>query len=228
MPVIVWFHGGGNFAGAGDAYDVSALTRAGNVIVVTLNYRLGVLGWLAHPGLDAEGHPFANYGLLDQQMALTWVRDNIAAFGGNPENVTIGGQSAGSFDVQAHMVSPLARGLFHGAILQSGVEEAAPLADAEALGVNFSEELGCGNNAQSVDCLRSIPASRILAVQGAEGKYPTNDGVVADGQIVPAVGLKAAFESGNFANVPVLSSTTQDEWNSLPGFNSMLPAGPRR
>jgi para-nitrobenzyl esterase len=217
LPVMVWFHGGGNFAGAADAYDPSALAKRGDVIVVTLNYRLGVLGWLAHPGLDAKGHPFANYGLLDQQMALAWVHKNISAFGGDPANVTIGGQSAGSFDVQAHMASPLAKGLFHKAIMQSGVEEPAPLKNAEALGVRFSEEAGCGNDAQSVACLRGLPVERLMAIQGTAGKYPTNDGVVADGTIVPAEGLKAAFEEGNFSPVPVLSSTMRDEWNFLTG-----------
>ncbi|GAA0897534.1 hypothetical protein GCM10009574_077160 [Streptomyces asiaticus] len=216
-PVIVWFHGGGNFTGAGDAYDGSGLVKTGDTIVVTLNYRLGVLGWLAHPGLDREGHLFANYGLLDQQMALRWVRANIAAFGGDPGNVTIGGQSAGSFDVQAHMVSPLARGLFQRAIMESGVEEPAPLTQAEALGVRFSTDAGCGNNAQSAACLRKLPVERLMAVQGVAGEYPTTDGVVADGKIVPSAGLLASFRAGRFTAVPVLSSSTRDEWNFLTG-----------
>ncbi|HEY0124069.1 MAG TPA: carboxylesterase family protein [Rhizobium sp.] len=222
LPVIVWFHGGGNFTGAADAYDPGALVNGGHVVVVTLNYRLGVLGWLAHPDLDAEGHPFANYGLLDQQMALAWVEKNISAFGGDPGNVTIAGQSAGSFDVQAHMASPLAKGLFHKAIMESGVEEAAPLKEAEALGVRFSEEAGCGNDTQSVACLRRLPVERLMAVQGTAGKYPTNDGVVADGTIVPAEGLKAVFEDGKFSHVPVLSSTMRDEWNFLTGVQQFI------
>jgi len=222
LPVIVWIHGGGNFAGAADAYDPSALVNGGHVIVVTLNYRLGVLGWLAHPDLDAEGHPFANYGLLDQQMALGWVKDNISAFGGDPGNVTIAGQSAGSFDVQAQMASSLAKGLFHKAIIQSGVEEAAPLDEAEALGVRFAEEAGCGSDTGAVACLRRLPVERLMAVQGTAGKYPTNDGVVADGIIVPTRGLKAVFKDGDFSQVPVLSSTMRDEWNFLTGVQQFM------
>jgi para-nitrobenzyl esterase len=217
LPVIVWFHGGGNFAGSGDAYDGSGLVKTGNVIVVTLNYRLGVLGWLAHPELDREGHLFANYGLLDQQMALRWVQANVAAFGGDPGNVTIGGQSAGSLDVQAHMTSPFARGLFDRAIMQSGVNEPTPLAQAEALGARFAAEAGCGDGAPTAECLRKLPVERLMAVQGVTGEYPTTDGVVADGKIVPAEGLLAAFRARRFTPVPVLSSSTRDEWNFLTG-----------
>jgi carboxylesterase type B len=98
----------------------------GNAVVVTINYRLGLLGWLANPALDAEGHPFADYGLLDQQLALKWVKENIAAFGGDAGNVTLGGQSAGSIDTEAHVASPLATGLFQRAIFESVVLDGIP------------------------------------------------------------------------------------------------------
>jgi para-nitrobenzyl esterase len=213
LPVIIWFHGGGNFTGSGDAYDGSGLVKAGHVIVVTVNYRLGVFGFLAHPGLDSEGHPFANYGLLDQQGAMKWVKANITAFGGDPTNVTIGGQSAGSIDVQAHMTSPMARGLFARVIMESGSAEAAPLPTAEARGVRISSVAGCGNDARSVDCMRNLPAERLMAAEAAQPQRPTDSGLVSDGQIIPAVGLAATFAAGQFAPFPVLSSTTRDEWN---------------
>ncbi len=107
---MVWIHGGGNMDGASKDYDASRLAALGKAVVVTINYRLGLLGWLANPALDAEGHPFANYGLLDQQLALQWVKRNIAAFGGDPGNVTLGGQSAGSIDTEANVAASMAAG----------------------------------------------------------------------------------------------------------------------
>src|SRR5580704_12693773 len=100
LPVIFWIHGGGNVDGESNDYDGSKLAAQGHTVVVTINYRLGLLGFLAHPALDAEGHLFGNYGILDQQFALKWVKQNIAEFGGDKNNVTLGGQSAGSFDVE--------------------------------------------------------------------------------------------------------------------------------
>ena len=129
---------------------------AQGAIVVTFNYRLGLFGWVAQPALDAEGHLFGNYGLLDQQQVLEWVRRNIGAFGGDPTRVTLGGQSAGSQDTEANVVSPLARSLFHRAIFQSIVEEPTSLADAEAAGNAFAVAAGCGSgSAPSVASLSS-------------------------------------------------------------------------
>src|SRR5215467_2691931 len=113
--------------------------EAGPTVVVTINYRLGLLGYLAHPALDAEGHPFGNYGLLDQQAALRWVRDNIAAFGGDPDNVTLGGQSDGYTSTAANMISPAGKGLFHRAIWQSG-----PLLNIQATALTTAETNGTG------------------------------------------------------------------------------------
>ena len=135
---MVWIHGGGFQAGAGPEprHDGEAFVRKG-VVLVTLNYRLGVFGFLAHPDLTRESSHKAsgNYGMLDQVAALQWVKDNIAAFGGDPGNVTIFGESAGSFAVSALMASPLARGLFHKAIGESGAYfGAGPLGAADAAG----------------------------------------------------------------------------------------------
>ena len=117
---MVWIHGGGLTGGAGSLYDPSPLVNAGGIIVVTINYRLGVLGFLAQSGLDAEHHLLGNYGFMDQQFALKWVKKNIKAFGGNPKEVTIFGESAGGQSIYSQLASPLAKGLFRGAIAESG------------------------------------------------------------------------------------------------------------
>ena len=119
LPVLLWIHGGGHVDGRSNDYDPGKLVRAG-LVVVTINYRLGLFGYLAHPALDAEGHAFGNYAILDQQAALRWVHDNIATFGGDPGNVTIAGQSAGASSASFNVLSPLAKGLFQRAIYESG------------------------------------------------------------------------------------------------------------
>jgi len=122
-PVIVWIHGGGNVDGESNDYDGSKLATGGplgeDTVIVTMNYRMGVFGFVSHPALNAEGHLWGNYGVLDQLAVLRWVQRNIAAFGGDPSNVTLGGQSAGASDTTSALLSPLATGLFHRAILQS-------------------------------------------------------------------------------------------------------------
>jgi para-nitrobenzyl esterase len=135
-PVMVWIHGGSLVLGESDDFNPAHLVKQG-VIVVTINYRLGALGFLAHPSLDAEAHPGVNYGLLDQQAALKWVKDNIAGFGGDPRNVTMFGESAGGQSVLSNLVSPGARGLFARVINQSGAYSLIlpTLAQAEAQGV---------------------------------------------------------------------------------------------
>ena len=122
LPVMVWIHGGGLIEGASPDYNPQTLRKQG-VIVVTLNYRLGYLGFFAQSAIDAEGHNNGNYGLMDQQLALQWVQNNIAAFGGNPAQVTIFGQSAGGQSVYAQLASPTAAGMFSGAISESGSYE---------------------------------------------------------------------------------------------------------
>jgi para-nitrobenzyl esterase len=120
LPVMVWIHGGGLTAGGGDLYDPTPLVNQGGVIVVTINYRLGVLGFLAQAALDSEGHERGNYGLMDQQLALKWVQENIKAFGGDPKKATMFGESAGGQSVYCNLASPTAKHLFRGAIAESG------------------------------------------------------------------------------------------------------------
>src|SRR5579872_1698376 len=168
LPVYLWFYGGGFAAGSNDEarYDGESFAKHG-IVVVNANYRLGVFGFLAHPELTKESphHASGNYGLLDQVAALRWVRKNIAAFGGDPGKITIGGESAGSLSVSALMASPLSRDLFHQAIGESGaffgkVGGRGPmtLADAEKQGVKFSETVG----AKSLAELRGKPSADLL------------------------------------------------------------------
>src|SRR5262249_49686684 len=156
-------HGGGLVVGESDGYDPSALV-AHDVVVVTINYRLGELGFLAHPALAAEAASGAsgNYGLMDQRAALRWVRRNIRAFGGDPDNVTIFGDPAGALSVHSQLASPLAAGLFHKAIVESGSYSLTQpsLATAEAVGSAFAASAGCGD--QSAACLRSLSVDTIL------------------------------------------------------------------
>ncbi len=136
---------------------------------MTINYRLGLLGYFGHPAIDGEEHDFGNYGLMDQQGALRWVQRNIAAFGGDPGNVTVGGQSAGSTSTAAAMISPASAGLFHRSIFESGpLLTVAPLSLAEQRGTDFGKAAGCGTDAkpQVAACLRALSVSKILSLQG--------------------------------------------------------------
>ncbi len=143
---MVWFYGGGLFSGESDDYDGAKLVLRGDVILVTLNYRVGALGFFSHPAINGEGHLFANYGIMDQQLALRWVRRNIARFGGDPQKVTIFGQSGGATSVLANLASPSAAGLFQRAIVQSGThieryDPATAVADAKA----FADKMECAD-----------------------------------------------------------------------------------
>jgi len=210
VPVMVWIHGGGFFSGAGDEqrHDGSALASKG-VVLVTINYRLGVLGFLAHPELTAESprHASGNYGLMDQIAALRWVRDNIAAFGGDPDNVTIFGESAGSFAVSALMASPPAGGLFHRAIGQSGAFfgsaglSVLPLAAAEARGTDLAAAVG----AASLADLRAIPPAELIA---AQGEALVRFAPIVDGVVLPEDPWDV-FRQGRQHAVPLLAG-----WNS--------------
>lgn len=181
LPVMVWFHGGSNVSGStadfvpfpgyetSRLYDGHTLSKVGNVIVVTVNYRLNIFGFFGLNELAGEdpAYPYSgNQGLLDQRRALQWVRDNIAQFGGNPANVTIFGESAGSFDVCAHVMSPLSRGLFHKAISQSGgcSVGVASKEDSAAAAQIVAAEVGCGTGtpAEKLDCLRAVPTADLL------------------------------------------------------------------
>jgi para-nitrobenzyl esterase len=212
LPVMVWIHGGGFTAGESDDYDPTRLVRQG-VVVVTLNYRLGALGFLAHPALSAESgeHSSSNYGLMDQQAALRWVRRNIAHFGGNPKNVTIFGESAGGLSVYAQLASPLAAGLFQRAIAQSGsyAMPLEPLSQAEASGVALAKRLGCTDEKTAAACMRAAPVSKILENQRSDNGFSIVPPV--DGHVLPR-SLDTAFQSGEFNRVPVIEGTTHDEF----------------
>jgi para-nitrobenzyl esterase len=208
LPVMVWIHGGGFVGGESDDYNPSALVADG-VIVVTVNYRLGALGFLADAALASKsGGPAGDYGLMDQQAALRWVQRNIARFGGDVHNVTIFGESAGGQSVLLQLVSPGARGLFAKAIVESGgyAEYPLPLATAEAQGRAFAAKAGCahGTAAQTAQCLRKVPVATILADQS--GASADVDGLVL------TQSLKTALASGDFARVPVIDGTNHDEW----------------
>ena len=209
LPVMVWIHGGGFTGGAGSIYDGKVIAARGHVIVVTINYRLNAFGFLALPGLKGSG----DFGLLDQQAALRWVRSNARAFGGNPHDVTIFGESAGGESVCANMASPSARGLFQRAIAESGcLSLPDTMKQATAAGRKFAASLGCGKRATQVRCLRAKPVARILKASANFGWGP-----VTGGRTLP-VSTLAAFESGRYAHVPLLQGTNHDEGRFFVGF----------
>jgi len=229
-PVLVWFHGGSllNGSGSDPIFDGSRLAERG-VIVVSVNYRLGVLGWLAHPELSAEsqGHVSGNYGLLDQIEALGWVRRNIAAFGGDRDNVTIAGESAGALSVMYLMAAPDARGLFHRAIAQSGYMITMPeLRDspfrewpaAEAFGVRVAAHLGAAH----LDDLRAMNAQAIVDGSAGSGYFPL---AVIDGRVLRRQ-LVDTFDRGEQARVPVLAGFNEGEIRSLRFLLPPAPADP--
>lgn len=208
LPVAVWFHGGGSINGAGRDFSPVSMVRTGNVLVVTVNYRLGALGYLTLPELDAE-RTSGNYGLLDQIAALQWVKDNIARFGGDPAKIMIAGQSAGAGSVCALLASPLAHGMFSTAVIESGGTcVATPRATAQTSDAAFVSALACsaGDAAAVVSCLRAKPASDILNAQQHAGSW----GRAIEPGVLP-VSPEAAFATGDFNMVPVLIGGTANE-----------------
>lgn len=211
LPVLVYFYGGGFVAGDGSEprYDGASMAARG-IVAVTVNYRLGVFGFLAHPELTAESpdHASGNYGLLDQLAALRWVNANIAAFGGDPARVTIAGESAGSVSVSAQMASPLAKGLFARAIGESGsligTLTPIPLKDAEAAGAKFAADLGAPTLAQ----LRALPAERLLKAPGKPGDPWTKP--IIDGHFLPKE-PRAIYAAGEQSHVPLLAGVNSAE-----------------
>jgi para-nitrobenzyl esterase len=215
LPVMVFLHGGAFTIGAGANYDPSRLAVEQGRVIVTLNYRLGALGWLGHPDFALEGDGVGgNWGLMDQQAALRWVQANIAAFGGDPDDVTLFGESSGAWSACYLMSSPQSQGLFHRVILQSGPclePNSLNSAAVEAVkGMAFAEGLGCAG--WDVTCLRAIPAWRVARApsprSGING--PGSWGPVHSDGIVP-VSPPAAFATGRFVRVPVIIGTTADE-----------------
>ena len=217
LPVLVYFYGGGNLAGDGSEprYDGEALARRG-IVTLTVNYRLGVFGFFAHPELSKESPIGAsgNQGYLDQCAALRWVRDNIGAFGGDPARVTIAGESAGSISVSIQMASPLSKGLFAGTIGSSGAAigghvEPVPLTEKERAGAEFAASIG----ARSLGALRAMPADTLLQATAAlsySAFLPTVDGYLLTASV------RETFAAGEQARVPLLVGWNSEE-ASYPG-----------
>jgi para-nitrobenzyl esterase len=215
LPVMVWIYGGGFVAGATSEprQDAANLSKKG-VLVVSMNYRLGIFGFFSHPELSKESDHNAsgNYGLMDQLAALKWVRDNIAVFGGDPDNVTIFGESAGSLSVSALMASPLAQGLFHRAIGESGAffgssVQLKPRTETERIGLEFAKS---ALSAESLESLRAKPATEILQAASKEGAPRFSPNV--DGYFLP-VSVETIFAAGRQSPVPLLAGWNADEGN---------------
>jgi len=226
-PVIVWIHGGALLTGAGSEamYDGAALARKG-VVLVSINYRLGVLGWFEHPALSAESAEgvSGDYGLLDQIAALAWVKRNIAAFGGDPGNVTIAGQSAGGLSVMYLLAAPGARGLFQRAIAESAYMVSMPelkqakhgSPSGEALGAAVAAKLG----APSIGDLRKMDGQALVMAAARAGFAPLG---VADGHVLPRQ-LVDTFDRGEQARVPLMAGYTSGEIRSLRALAPQPPA----
>ena len=238
LPVFVWIHGGALVSGAGSDYDPSVMVADNNIIVVTINYRLGSLGFLAASVLSAS-QPDAfenvgdagNYGLMDQQFALAWVQRNIAAFGGDPDSVTIGGESAGGLSVSSQLASTntvrslTGRALFRGAIIESGAymyHDVPSLATYQTLSNTFAKK-DCGGTA-TLACLQGLPAAQVFANEGVFGGF----GIAPNfGTKILPLDLHTAFSTGQFNHVPVLQGTNANEGRLFePDFFPSVVTGP--
>jgi para-nitrobenzyl esterase len=229
LPVMFFIHGGANLFGSASEsidfilntmsgaswYDGSRLAANGNVIVVTLNYRLGALGFLAHSAMLAESETgsVGNYGILDQVAALQWVQRNITQFGGDPARVMIFGQSAGAYDVCTLIASPLATGLFSRAMMESGSCSIHTAEMAQTNAEAVVEEVGCSGAADLLSCMRSVPADELALAQSAQPKslgsfsmFPAVDGYVVSGNPIDII------QSGAHNHVPVIIGSNSDEY----------------
>jgi len=196
---------------------------------VTVNYRLGLLGYLAHPALDAEGHLARNYGILDLQAALRWVQRNISAFGGDPTTVLLGGQSAGASDTGANVLSPLATGLFNRALFESSPTSTyPPLSVGQERGQAFADAAGCsGSGKAAADCLRRLTVQQVLQLQGtanANGPYVT--GPMVDGTIIP-ITPQHAWSTGRYNRMPMMGGNVRDEANFGIGITEYFSGPPQ-
>ncbi|MEU5864303.1 carboxylesterase family protein [Nonomuraea sp. NPDC047529] len=225
LPVMVWIHGGGFLGGSGAIYGAERLAAKGDVMVVTFNYRLNALGFLAHPALNGgpARHGSGNFGIEDQQAVLRWVRTNAAAFGGDPHNVTLFGESAGGMSSCVHLTAPGSRGLFQRVIMQSGpctlrwpwapstagpdaeTWRPKPRAQAERQAIEIATAAGCADLRTAAACLRSKPVSVLLKAVGPRGLAPAYGAGVLPRDPV------RQLRSGEFAKVPVMHGITRDE-----------------
>lgn len=222
-PVMVFIHGGGFVTGSGvmDLYHGNNLAAKGDVVVVTINYRLGPFGYMVHPALKDDQGREGNYGMLDQVAALRWVQTNIRNFGGDSGNVTIFGESAGGMSVGLHLISPMSKGLFQKAIVESGPATLIKLTakEEEAVGLKAAEKLGCGDVKTAAKCLRDVdavkfitvlkPVMNLLSDSELKNGFPAHP--VVDGWFIPDVPLKMYLNGQFNTNVPAMLGTNSDE-----------------
>jgi para-nitrobenzyl esterase len=232
LPVMVWIHGGALVKGDAAQFDPTVMVQQGGVIVVTINYRLGFFGFFAQSAIDAEKHLHGNYGTMDQQFAMKWVQKNIAGFGGDPSEVTIFGESAGGESVYVNIASPTAAALFRGAISQSGAYEFQNLFDpiitlalGETIGTAvvpsgsaIATSVGCTTH-HNAKCLRAVPAATLIGLEPM-AVHPFVDGTV----LTQTPG--AAFASGEFNRVPLISGSAHDEYRYFVAEQYDLKSGP--
>jgi len=229
FPVMVWVHGGGYYGGSGMTpwYWGDRLAVAGDLVVVTINYRLNIFGFFAHPGLmeEDEHHSTGSQGTLDQVAALRWVHDNIESFGGDPDNVTIFGESAGGWSICTLVATPLTKGLFHRAILESGgCNQSRDLEDGYEFARQVAKKMGCRED--DVQCLRDLPAKKILN-RGSGGMADLQAMPHHDGYALTDTPLEM-IRSGNYNHVPFIAGYNRDEFGKaiklFPGFYHTRPA----
>jgi para-nitrobenzyl esterase len=233
-PVMVFIHGGGNVNGASSQslYDGRMLSEKGGVVPVTINYRLGPLGFLGHPRLSAEdpNNSSGNYGLLDQILALQWVQKNIRNFGGDPNNVTIFGESAGGLNISCMIASPLAKGLFQKTIIESAGQSVAPfvlnkplrkvdganIEPAEDFGLRLTKALGCDSAPDPIACLRSKSTTELLSkiVPDETGSNGASYGPNIDGYVLPS-SILTILKSGQQNDVPLMIGTNKNEGSTF-------------
>jgi para-nitrobenzyl esterase len=224
LPVFFYIHGGQFVGGASSLYRLDKLAREGRMVVVSANYRIGVFGFMSHPAFSNEGYN-GNYGLEDQRAALAWVQQNIAAFGGDPSNVTVGGESAGAGSICMHLASPeRVQGLFHKAfVLSAGCF--APLktvAEAEETGIAMARAVGCGLSPDPLSCMRSKSVADWLVVGGHQAERDPTDllvfGPTVGNRTVPRFPRDAAVPGGRFVDVPVMMGGARNELRLYVGY----------
>lgn len=219
-PVLVWIHGGAFVGGAASLYRLDRLARGMDAIVVSVNYRLGVFGFMAPPaGTSGAGHVL---GLEDQRLAMRWVKANIAAFGGDPDNITLAGESAGAASVCMHLMAPeQTRGLFHRAIIQSAAcgTPLRTLPQAEVFAAKVAKEAGCPDAATAFACLKTIDPQALIAAGTRAAKGELLAFAAFTGNATQANATMAALQTGQFLHLPVLNGFTRDEMRLYVGYD---------